>query len=286
MRKAIYYFDDFKRRADSKIAYLYTSVNSPMHQHFDFYEIAFVTKGTYTNEYDGRKLLLPTDSLAFFYKGTSHAISANEEHSVHFSFLIEANCFEDMFARFFPNITRHDLGQYVVRQLTTAQKTYLNELVKSMSSNANDSFRNITEDLYLYNALSIFLTPAQKETKPKSAPLYAEQLLERLNSFSYLDCSVNDIYHTFPIAKSSLIAQFKELTGYTIVQYLVMKKMEYAEQLLTISCLSVSTVGSMLNYSNLSHFSKQFQKQYGMTPKEYQQVHARFQDPHKDKIDI
>ncbi len=276
-------FKNYARTKNSKMTYLYTLVDSTAHKHADFYEFAFVINGSFVNEFNGHKNILPQNTLAFFYKGTEHGIFLNEPHSVHFSFLIEQNYFEDAFSRFFPDIPRYQLGQYIERPLTKSQGKYLTDLANLLSNNANAASHDTLATLYLFTALSICLLPAPEIEKPKSTLFYAQQLLERLNNFSYLTCSVNEIYRDYPIAQSALIPQFKKLTGYTIVKYLNIKKMEYAEQLLVISGYPVSKVCSILNYSNFSHFSKQFKAHYGMTPKEYQRLHSRVQETSKEE---
>ena len=272
------YFKNYARTINSKTAYLYTLVDSSTHKHADFYEFSLVTNGSFANEFNNHRNILSTDTLAFFYKGTEHSIFLNEDHSVHFSFLIEQHYFEDAFSRFFPDVSRHQLGQYLERPLTPKQAKYLAELANLLSNNTMASSHDTLATLYLFTALSICLLPASTTEKSKSTLFYAQQLLERLNNFSYLNCPVNQIYRDYPIAQSALIPQFKKLTGYTIVQYLNIKKMEYAEQLLTISGYSVSKVCTILNYSNFSHFSKQFKAHFGISPKEYQRRHSRVQE--------
>ena len=62
---------------------------------------------------------------------------------------------------------------------------------------------------------------------------------------------------------------FKQTFGDTIYNYYQKIRMEEAAFLLKQAGRSVSDVGYQLGFSNLSHFSRQFEKQFGLTPKKY-----------------
>jgi AraC-like DNA-binding protein len=62
---------------------------------------------------------------------------------------------------------------------------------------------------------------------------------------------------------------FKQTFGDTIYNYYQKIRMEEAAFLLKQAGYSVSDVGYKLGFSNLSHFSRLFEKQFGITPKKY-----------------
>ncbi len=62
---------------------------------------------------------------------------------------------------------------------------------------------------------------------------------------------------------------FKQLIGISPHQYVVQRRMERAQQLLTKSQLSVAEVALRVGFSNQSHFTVQFRKATGTTPKGY-----------------
>jgi AraC-like DNA-binding protein len=62
---------------------------------------------------------------------------------------------------------------------------------------------------------------------------------------------------------------FKQTFGDTIYNYYQKIRMEEAAFLLKQAGYSVSDVGYQLGFSNLSHFSRLFEKQFGLTPKKY-----------------
>jgi transcriptional regulator GlxA family with amidase domain len=62
---------------------------------------------------------------------------------------------------------------------------------------------------------------------------------------------------------------FKQIFGDSIYNYYQKARMEEAAFLLKQASFSVSDVGYELGFSNLSHFSRLFQRHYGITPKKY-----------------
>ncbi|GLX66986.1 helix-turn-helix domain-containing protein [Paenibacillus glycanilyticus] len=61
-------------------------------------------------------------------------------------------------------------------------------------------------------------------------------------------------------------AKFKETMGQTIESYIIEKKIERAELLLSQNGMTVSEVADALGYPNIYYFSKQFKKERGYSP--------------------
>lgn len=62
---------------------------------------------------------------------------------------------------------------------------------------------------------------------------------------------------------------FRQQTGDTFKDFVIMEKMKEAQKLLVRSRLSVSIIASKVGYDNFSHFSKMFKKITNQTPQEY-----------------
>ncbi len=68
---------------------------------------------------------------------------------------------------------------------------------------------------------------------------------------------------------SKLQKCFQQVFGKSISQYALSEKMQVAKQMLDTKKYTVSEVGYDLGYSNLSHFSKAFYKEFCINPKSY-----------------
>lgn len=71
------------------------------------------------------------------------------------------------------------------------------------------------------------------------------------------------------MSESKLRTVFKQQYGLTIYQYVLDKKMEKARDLLEKQSCRVKDAASLVGYSNISHFSENFRKKFGLTPTEY-----------------
>lgn len=71
---------------------------------------------------------------------------------------------------------------------------------------------------------------------------------------------------------SSLSKLFSEIQGMTIEQYVITQKIEKVKELLVYDELSLSEIAMQLNYSSVSHLSKQFKKVTGLTPTHFKKV--------------
>ncbi len=65
---------------------------------------------------------------------------------------------------------------------------------------------------------------------------------------------------------------FSEVTGITIEQYIIIHKIEHVKELLLYNELNLTEISYRLNYSSVSHLSKQFKKITGLTPTFYKQL--------------
>lgn len=80
---------------------------------------------------------------------------------------------------------------------------------------------------------------------------------------------ISDLAALASMSETKLKQLFKQTFGDTIYSYYQKARMEEAAFLLKQAKHSVSQVGYELGFSNLSHFSRLFEKQYGITPKKF-----------------
>lgn len=61
---------------------------------------------------------------------------------------------------------------------------------------------------------------------------------------------------------------FKSEMGVSLKEYIIQKKMQYAQAILRTTTLPVSFIAAKVGYSNFSHFSFTYKKAFGITPQE------------------
>lgn len=65
---------------------------------------------------------------------------------------------------------------------------------------------------------------------------------------------------------------FSDVTGTTIIQYIIAHKIEKIKELLLYNELSLTEISYQLNYSSVAYLSAQFKKTTGLTPSYYKQL--------------
>lgn len=65
---------------------------------------------------------------------------------------------------------------------------------------------------------------------------------------------------------------FSEIRGITIEQFIIAHKIERVKELLLYDELNLTQISYMLNYSSVSHLSRQFKKVTGLTPSFFKQL--------------
>lgn len=65
---------------------------------------------------------------------------------------------------------------------------------------------------------------------------------------------------------------FSEVTGTTIVNYIILNKIERVKELLLYDELSLTEISFQMEYSSVAHLSHQFKKVTGLTPTYFKQL--------------
>ena len=68
---------------------------------------------------------------------------------------------------------------------------------------------------------------------------------------------------------------FSEVKGITIQQFIIIHKIERVKELLLYDELNLSEISYKLNYSSVSHLSKQFKKVTGLSPTYFKQLQQK-----------
>ena len=87
--------------------------------------------------------------------------------------------------------------------------------------------------------------------------------------------SASELADMVKLNESYLSVLFKRETGITLTEYVILKRMEAAENMLKYSDFSLSEISDILHFSSYSHFARTFRKDYDTSPKEYRNRYFR-----------
>ncbi len=97
----------------------------------------------------------------------------------------------------------------------------------------------------------------------------AQELKKYLDSNTYRTVTKNDIIEKFELNYDYLNRLLKKYYGSSIQQYIQLKKIEKAKEILLNNDIKISVVGYLVGIDNPYYFSKLFKKHVGMSPLEF-----------------
>ncbi|MCL6604235.1 MAG: response regulator [Paenibacillus sp.] len=123
----------------------------------------------------------------------------------------------------------------------------------------------------LYSSIPLFqeVPMAESENAKKSTEQLMNSAVQYITEHLNLDIGIDEVAHKLGISGSYFCLLFKNRFAMTFVEYVTLQRMEAAKFMLVHSDKSITTIGSGVGYQERRYFTKVFQKQTGMSPKEY-----------------
>ncbi|MEJ6949853.1 response regulator transcription factor [Natronospora cellulosivora (SeqCode)] len=121
---------------------------------------------------------------------------------------------------------------------------------------------------YIVKSVENYSQKQENETSVEKSIKYIHQNLEK-------QITRDDIAEYVGYNSDYLNRIFKEETGYSMVKYLLIERIEMAKELLSKTNMQISTIAVHVGYNNFSHFAKMYKKLTGMSPSEYRDNHKR-----------
>lgn len=111
---------------------------------------------------------------------------------------------------------------------------------------------------------------------PKQFPLYEKEFKTEIYAVQdYIekhfqqDIKISNLAQMFYINTYYLTHLFKDMTGYSPKQYLVLCRLVYAKELLHTTTLSIHEVAYRCGFKDTNNFIRLFKDKYGITPLKY-----------------
>lgn len=101
------------------------------------------------------------------------------------------------------------------------------------------------------------------------------EIAEYINEYYYTDISLSDISRDFYISKCYLSRIFKEVSGFTVNEYINIIRIKKAQQLLENSDYNITEIAERIGYESLTYFEKVFKKYLELSPLRYRKKFTR-----------
>lgn len=257
-----------ENRLESYGGFGFSSLNSEPHRHNDFYEITIIISGVYTHTLNENSYTLTPGTLLLMSPRSEHQLYTEPLQATFFAICIREDYFLNFLQQHFPEHATNPLPKCTSVLLDNVDFQYLEQLGRQMQV-TNPSLY-VADTITYLTLVNIFHKKHQSSKKSASR---VQRVIEILNEPSNLNISTKTLYSSVGSSMPVLLKQFKEQTGYTIVGYRNMKKLEQAANMLRNTDKKIIDIAYELHYESLSYFLRSFKKEFGITPTEYRKTH-------------
>ncbi|MGN1014265.1 MAG: helix-turn-helix domain-containing protein [Butyricicoccus sp.] len=217
-----------------------------------------VQDGAFELEIAGEKMLAARGQIVLFDCREPYQYKASD--GMEFYWLL----FDGLNARaFYQRILRSHGGRHVFSTPTyTEIKRQMDVLMDSCASGERMSEASCSQLLHRLLCLLLLV---------EDAPVTREndriaQAIRYMNRHLYESLSVQDVASSINLSPSHFSRQFKEYTGYSPYEYIVLRRIDKAKQMLTSTQMSVKEIAYHTGYNSEENFIHSFQKHVGISP--------------------
>lgn len=139
-----------------------------------------------------------------------------------------------------------------------------------------DKAKTIDEIYRLHGEMIEYFT--KSVSADKKSHIYSKQVIcciEYIHCHLHEQIVVSELAEMVHLNESYLSVLFKRETGMNITEYVIVKRMETAENMLKYSDYPLTEISDILHFSSYSHFARTFRKYYNMSPKVYRNNNYR-----------
>lgn len=98
------------------------------------------------------------------------------------------------------------------------------------------------------------------------------EIVEYLNANYQHNLTLGEISERFGISKYYLSRMFKEVTGFTLIEYLNSIRTKQAQKMLRTTDLNVTTISENVGFDSITHFGRVFKTITGSSPLQYRKA--------------
>lgn len=119
----------------------------------------------------------------------------------------------------------------------------------------------------LCESLLVLMQMSKGSTTPSASVI--EEIAAYLGEHYRQDIKIEDLCHHYKLSRTQFFRLWKEKMGMPPLQYITFLRLKNSEFMLKRSPLRVNEIAYSLGYKNPRHFSTQFHKLYGLTPRQF-----------------
>ena len=249
------------------------------HSH-NFYEFYFFIKGDVTMEIGDQSHPLTTGDMIFLPQNIAHRAILTENNHIYerFIFWISKEYYDSL-------IKRNAIYSYILSQAIDKQ-IYLSHFLPFTCNEISATLFSLLEEMHfmrigkdekmklgidslLFDINRTLYESTNSNAVSSNETLYQKVLLF-INNHIDEDISLDLLSNEFYASKYYIAHLFKEQFGLSIHQYIIKKRLALSRDAI-LNNMEISEAYQAFGFKDYSNFYRSFKKEYGISPKEYQE---------------
>ena len=241
-----------------------------MIHHHDFFEISIILQGESLYLIDNEWRTVRSGDILLFNPGVDHAekqLLNTYSHQLHIG--IRNFKLHGLAQNHFP--TTQSLLSMQDSQLKIFDKAWqLIEEFNQQQTNFNLMGKALVMEMMILILRSLEKKERLSDETQASQNDRMHQVVQLIMTYmenNYAkDISIEQLATLYYVSPTYLSKIFKDLTGFSPINYLIQIRLKKAHELLTTDDLTVKEVAKAVGYEDAYHFSKSFKKHFGTSP--------------------
>lgn len=250
----------------------------PVKHLHDEYEIYYLMEGNRYYFINQQTYEVKKGSLVFVDRNQVHKTAAmHDENRIHERMLIQIS--KETLVRLGPLFGGFDMVEFFkerfgVLELTEDEQEWVEEVLKAMKKELVEREKGYESVLEIKLAeLLIFSARRKQVTILDGLNIVSSSKHNKISEIAqYLTVhyarneSLDILAKKFFISKYYMCKSFKEVTGFTIIEYVNMLKIKEAEKYLIETDYNITDIAELVGYESITYFGKVFKETMRMSP--------------------
>ncbi len=246
----------------------------------NFWEMVYVDSGRVEIEADNQCHILNAGEVIFHRPNEFHTLRADKK-TVANVFVISFVCSSESMDFFKGKVAAvpPKLKKYISTIIEESSQTFKmmgpDDVKLEMSDEAPIGGQQMIR-IHLEQLLIMFIRNEQSSegmrifpTKENMENHLVSQIINMIDEKVYGKLSVEEICQELTYSRSYLSKIFKAFSGYTILEFIILRKIKEAKKLIREENYNFTQISDMLAFDNPHYFSRVFKRVTNMTPSEY-----------------
>ena len=248
----------------------------------DFAELVIITKGYGIHSIDGTEYPISAGDIFVFQGKTKHYFTERHGLAMH-NIMYDSQRLQHSFRNLQGNAgynamfllepayrRRHRFKSRL--RISRRSLAHVESIIAKMRIEQDNMLPGYdTLMLSMLMELMVFFSRQYSQVDiPQAQALYRiGRIISRLETRYHENWTIAELTRIAAMSKSSLIAAFKEATGYSPIDYLIRIRLQKAAQFLSESDTPLGEIAQQCGFHDSNYLTRQFRRVYNLTPRQY-----------------